>query len=110
MTDSFFSTRTVLDTQIEQQAAPADVCQVLMEASVRRLAKLEGPIAAAERVQRIADICAGTYVLPIEHWKTVKPAEPAPKKVSRLERAWLLIVGNPGFWTGVFVGLYLGAM
>jgi hypothetical protein len=115
MSDSFFSARNHFDEQIERDKFTVGNCESLVEATTRRMVKLHGPLSTAVRIQRIADICAGAHVLPIEHWKTVDhtpPAaqQPAPaRKRSRLERCWVVIVQNPAivFWAGFFLGLYL---
>lgn len=113
MNDSFFTSRNTFDEQLVRQNFTADSCELLIEACTRRVTVLSGPNVAAVRLQRLADICAGVHVLPIDHWRDVKPpapaASPAPTP-SRFERAWALIVGNPGvvFWSGFFLGVYIG--
>jgi len=98
MTDSFFTARTYIDSQLEDQCASVDACQALIEGAARRMAKLEGPTAAAVRLQRIADICAVAQLAPIHHWKssTVQAvAKPAPK--SRKRRVIELVAAH-GHW------------
>ncbi|PWJ81557.1 hypothetical protein C7441_11089 [Pseudaminobacter salicylatoxidans] len=101
MTDSFFSARNQVDPQVEQ--ASTLFCSELIEASARRMTRLEGPFEAAKRLQRIADICAGAYVLPIEHWKDlgksekkepeVEPEQPKSRKLRIVEA-----VAAKGHW------------
>lgn len=69
MSDSFFTSRNQVDPQIAH--SPAFFCEELIEAATRRMVKIEGPLQAATRLQRLSDICAGAYVLPIEHWRTL---------------------------------------
>lgn len=75
MSDSFFTSRNQVDPQIVH--SPAFFCEELIEAATRRLIKLEGPLHAATRLQRISDICSGAYVLPVEHWRTLGHATSA---------------------------------
>ena len=105
MNDSFFTTRTSADLQFEH--INVDTCAFYVEAAVRRIAKLEGPFEAAKRVQRLADICAGAYVLPIEHWQKVEPPKPTP---SRTKRFWRSLIGSAGaqYWAGFLVGFFIG--
>ena len=64
-------------------------CESMIEACARQMARQKGTISAAVRVQRIADICAGVNVMPIEHWNkkdaaTTSKVPAAPvKKVPR---------------------------
>lgn len=102
MRDSFFTSRNQVDPQVEH--ASVIFCDELVEASVRRIAKLEGPFEAAKRLQRIADICAGAYVLPIDHWKSLggtdapeKPVKPNTRPRSRRERI-IQNVAAHGHW------------
>lgn len=110
MSDSFFTARNQVDPQISN--SPTFFCDELIEAAARRIAKVEGPLEASRRLQRIADICSGAYVLPIEHW-TQKPApenaaasatEPSER---RRWRIWKIILDNPAivFWAGFFAGV-----
>ncbi|MBZ9683273.1 hypothetical protein LB531_21685 [Mesorhizobium sp. CO1-1-2] len=74
MTDSFFTARTSADLQYDGVNVPT--CEFYLEASLRRIVKIEGPLEAAKKMQRLADICAGVHVMPIEHWR--KPEAPKP--------------------------------
>ncbi|MCL8000009.1 hypothetical protein M8994_17370 [Brucella sp. 21LCYQ03] len=89
-TDSFFTTINEFDPQVKNfRAEPSEE---LIEAATRRLAALKGPMYAAVRMQRIADICAGVHVMPIEHWNR-KP-EPAGQPVPPKPKSWKdVIVG-----------------
>ena len=81
--DSFFTAKNFYDEGISK--FDPNHCELLIEAGVRRLSQGRGPVYAATRLQRLADICAGVYVLPIEHWnRKPEPAgEPAPTKTRR---------------------------
>jgi hypothetical protein len=107
MSDSFFTTRTSADLQFEH--INVDTCQFYMEAAVRRIAKLEGPFEAAKRVQRLADICSGAYVLPIEHWQKIEAPE-APAPLSRRER-FFDFMGSPtvAWLAGLATGFLMGS-
>lgn len=116
MSDSFFTARNHFDPQIEAQRWDATSCNLMLEAAARRLAKLDGPIEASKRLQRVADICAGAYVLPIDHWNKLggattdkePDARPAEPPLSRGRRLWRAVVENPAvmFWAGFFLGLF----
>ena len=109
MTDSFFTTRTSADLQFER--IDVFTCEAYLDACVRRIAKLEGPLEAAKRVQRIADICSGAYVLPIEHWQKLEPpkAPEAQAPKSRRERFFDFIGGPTGNWLlGLLTGYLIG--
>lgn len=73
--DSFFTAKNFYDEGISK--FDPNNCELLIEAGVRRLSQGRGPVYAATRLQRLADICAGVYVLPIQHWNK-KPETPAP--------------------------------
>ena len=89
-------------------------CAMLVEAAARRMVRLGGPIEAATHLQRVADICAGAYVLPVEHWRKLgsatdsqPPSPPAPLPPPRRERwLWAATIENRGFWFGI--GLWTG--
>lgn len=72
MSDSFFTSRNSLDRQMD--TFPSEIAEQFVEAAVRRMVHVEGALKTAERLQRLADICAGAYVMPIEHWQ--KPEKP----------------------------------
>ncbi len=87
-----------------------------MEAAARRLVSTTGPHKAAQRIQRLADICAGSFISAeleavILGAGKPKPAAPEPKKPGWGKRVWPFLVGNPGivFWAGVFFGMWIGA-
>lgn len=101
MTDSFFTSRNQVDPQIEHSTAV--FANELVEAGVRRLVRLEGPMATAVRVQRLADICAGAHVLPIEHWRRAKTT---PTKRPWLKRFLNSITWT--YWLGFVVGYWIG--
>lgn len=116
MSDSFFTARNQIDPQVEH--ASTLFCGELIEASPRRIAKVEGPFETAKRLQRIADICAGAYVLPIEHWqKLQEPAaadeiddEPEPLPAWRFDKRFdrfMLKYPMLLFYFGVAVGWFL---
>lgn len=111
MTDSFFTSRNMADPQVAH--APSVVCEHLIEASLRRIAKLEGPLEASKRIQRLADICAGAYVLPIEHWSELGKIEAKPAAAPGIPR-WRLdkrfnrfVTKYPMllFYIGLFAGM-----
>ncbi|MES0071864.1 hypothetical protein [Mesorhizobium sp. M0058] len=110
MSDSFFTGRNQVDPQIE--TATVQFCSDLIDAATRRIAKLEGPLGAAVRVQRISDICSGAHVLPIEHWSKLdapKPSEPAsaaPAKSGFVKRIGKHISDGTviAFWVGFSCG------
>jgi hypothetical protein len=108
MSDSFFTTRTSADLQFD--GIHSIVCEAYLDACVRRIAQLDGPLEAAKKVQRLADICSGAYVLPIEHWHKVESPKPAaPPPASRRKR-FFDFIGSPavawlsGLATGYFMG------
>lgn len=114
MGDSFFTSSNQYDPEIDRQGFDVQQSALLIEAATRRMVRLEGPIAVAHRLQRISDICAGVYVLPIEHWRgheQKKPEpkpEPKPAPLSWRWRLWVVIRDNPAlsFWGGFLLGLY----
>ncbi len=108
MDDSFFTSRNHFDPQIEAQAWDVTSSTLMVEASARRIAKLSGPIEAAKQLQRVADICAGAYVLPMDHWRRHEDPPPqAPAQLSRHRRLWKAVRANPVlfFWGGFILGL-----
>lgn len=114
MTDSLLSGRNHHDGSL--QHFDQINLTLLLEASTRRLSELKGPLYAAEKLQRLADICAGAHVMPLEHWqRSAQKAEPVAQsvkpKMSRFARFWTIVVENPAvvFWAGVLVGMWLGA-
>lgn len=116
MSDSFFSAKTHFDRQIDNPTMDVLACAMLVEAAARRIARLGGPIEAATHLQRVSDICAGAYVLPVEHWQKLGAASaPPPPSVSEEARPrsrwwWLKLVtvDNRGFF--FVAGLWLGAL
>ncbi|MRN43444.1 MULTISPECIES: hypothetical protein [unclassified Brucella] len=100
--DSFFTTINEFDQQVRHFRP--EPCQELIEATTRRFVELKGPIHAATRLQRLADICAGVYVLPIEHWNAKPdpaPAAPAPSaKPEKPSRYLLRAVAFAAFGVG----------
>lgn len=85
MSDSFFTSRNQVDPQITH--ASDLFCDELTQAATRRIIKLHGPLEASKRLQRLADICAGAYVLPIDHWKALgAPTPEEPKEVTAKTR------------------------
>lgn len=115
MGDSFFTSRNHFDPQIEAQRWDPVSCTLMIEASARRMVRLSGTIEASKQLQRVADICAGAYVLPVEHWRKLGRAteivEATPKPPTALSRKsfWrLVVVDNRGFWfsVGVWLGLF----
>ncbi|APU92993.1 hypothetical protein PQB34_gp65 [Ochrobactrum phage POI1126] len=83
--DSFFTAKNFYDEGISK--FDPNHCELLIEAGVRRLSQGRGPVYAATRLQRLADICAGVHVLPIEHWNR-KPgkSEEAPAPAAKPEK------------------------
>lgn len=118
MKDSFFSSRNQLDEQMGEM--PSVVAEQFIEASARRMVKLNGPLETARRLQRLADICAGAHVLPIEHWKGLGASstpveEPAPilpksepeKPKSFIERNSTFLAYAVGIAVGFLMGVTL---
>ncbi|MBN9568196.1 MAG: hypothetical protein J0H79_11390 [Alphaproteobacteria bacterium] len=108
MRDSLFSGRNHYD----QQIADADrlSCELLMEATTRRLVRVSGPVDAARVAYRLADVCAGANVVPLELLEPEKPKEavaaaPAAKK-SLFERVMGVMNRVPILW--FYVGLFCG--
>lgn len=89
--DSFFTAHNYYDKQV--QSFDPHHCEDLIEAGVRHLSHVRGPIYIAARLQRLADICAGVHVLPIEHWN-VKP-EPKPEPTQRTRRSAIIANMRP---------------
>jgi hypothetical protein len=109
MSDSFFTNSNFIDAQIKE--FPLAICDQFIEANVRRIAAVEGPFEAAKRLQRLADICAGAHVFPIEHWRkaALKPSAVAPEPKSWF--AWLkgYLTDSTvfAFWLGFFFGCFV---
>lgn len=101
--DSFFTAINEFDRQVGNFRA--EPCEELIEATTRRLVELRGPIYAATRLQRVADICAGVYVLPIEHWNTKPIPEPEREVQSKAPSRPL---ARAAFWSAFGLG-WLGA-
>lgn len=78
MSDSFFTARNQFDPQV--QGFDAFTSAALLEACVRRLVILQGPIEAARVSYRLADICAGAHIVPIE--ALAKPNPPPPQEAA----------------------------
>ena len=79
MRDSLFSGRNHYDPQLAEPDRLS--CQLLMEATVRRLARVSGTADAASVVYRLADICASANVMPLELLREEEPkaaVAPAP--------------------------------
>lgn len=81
MADSFFTTRNMYDLQCNHFDQLN--CEMLLDAVTRRMAKLNGPMGASVKTQRVADILAVAYVLPVAHWadadvKVVESVRPPP--------------------------------
>ncbi len=79
--DSLLMTRNLYDMQVRHINEMTSY--MLLEAVTSRIAALNGPMGAAIRAQRVADICATAHVLLIDHWKAADlplpaPAQPAP--------------------------------
>lgn len=114
MSDSFFTAQNRFDQQIMRQGFDAVMSEELLEAAARGMVRGSGAIKAAERIQRVADICAGHEVMTIDHWRTPVAEQPAPEPPppSRRWRRWLDARPNPAlvFWAGVIFGLFLEAL
>lgn len=110
MTDSLFSGENQFDAQVKLFAFyPTDQ---LLEAATRRMADLKGPIYTSGRLQRLADICAGVHVLPIEHWRPPVEAKVQPPVPPEKPRHWLVRWLSSiawSYWGGLAVGFYLGS-
>lgn len=109
MKDSFFTTRNYVDEQLEAQKLTAFQCEVLLEASVRRLVKVTSARAAAEKLYRLADICAGAE---IEPFALLQVEKPTPVTSSAERRHWALRFADTiswSYWTGLAVGFFLGS-
>lgn len=72
--DSLFSGQNHYDPQMVHFSAGN--CEALLEACTRHLSQLKTTHYASARLQRLADICAGVHVMPIEHWQTKPTAAP----------------------------------
>jgi len=116
-TDSFFTSINHFDEQISTFSM--GTCESMIEACARQMARQKGTISAAVRLQRVADVCAGVNVMPIEHWNQ-KPEpvsqtqqSPAKKEPRHLLRAASLLSFGIGWLAGHFVSIviqhYLGA-
>ncbi|RWB67595.1 hypothetical protein [Mesorhizobium sp.] len=109
MNDSFFTTRNLADTHFD--GVSTLVAMQFLDASARRLATLEGPLEAAKRLQRLADICSGAYVLPIEHWqRNEQPKVEAMPAPSNPVKRFLDFMGTPmvAWLTGLVTGYVMG--
>lgn len=115
MGDSFFTARNIFDRQIDNPTMDGVSSTMLIEAAARRIARYEGPLEAAKQLQRVADICAGAHVLPIDHWQKLgKPTSapetppPAPREPSKWARVRTAVIGNLSveFWSGFVLGLF----
>src|SRR5690606_9399526 len=112
MRDSLFSGRNPYDPQI----ANADrlSCEMLMEATTRRLVRVSGPEVAARTAYRLADICAGANVVPLALLKADEPTEavappavpPTKRKRALFERIIDHMNRVPMLW--FYVGLFCG--
>jgi len=121
MADSFFTTRNVYDLQVHHLDHVH--AEMLLDAVARRISTLHGPMGAAIRTQRVADICAVAHVLPIDHWKASNLPLPEQEQPARAEatkpkpahqRLWSKMVANADgaiFWgvIGLLVGLMLAS-
>ncbi|WP_421925281.1 hypothetical protein [Neoaquamicrobium sediminum] len=115
MSDSFFTAQNRFDHQLIRQELDAAICEEVLEAAARGMVRGSDALKAAERIQRVADICAGHQVMPIEHWRTPtaeEPAAPAVLPPSHLQRVWGIARDNPAcvFWAGVIFGLFWEAL
>lgn len=107
MTDSLFSSRNVHDAQLAVHDATA--CEMLTDALARRMSTLKGPTETARRFQRIADVCAGAHVMPIDYWRAeAKPVVATEPQLGRASRVWVWvwIMEHPGlvFCAGFIAG------
>jgi hypothetical protein len=107
MTDPFFTRRNEVDTALVEGNISIPVADMILEAVVRRLAESLGTMEAAIRVQRLADMCAGANVMPIDHWRSETVAATAPKR-----SGWRLTSFRVSpvalFWLGFFIGCWVG--
>ncbi|CAN7308115.1 hypothetical protein LJR231_001596 [Phyllobacterium sp. LjRoot231] len=113
MADSFFTTRNLYDQQVLNMDAMH--CEHLLDAVSRRMALLNGPMGASVKTQRIADILAVAYVLPVEHWKasdvtvpeSLQPAHRAKPAQRTIRAAVWASIGDTGIFCAV-IGFWLG--
>lgn len=89
-TDSFFTSINHFDEQISTFSM--GTCESMIEACARQMARQKGTISAAVRLQRVADVCAGVNVMPIEHWN--QKAKTADQPAPPMRKSWKdVIVG-----------------
>ena len=100
MQDSFFSAQNEYDQQLKD-LTPASG-QRLIEASLRRIIRHEGAALAAGRLYRLADICAGANIVPLEmllspeasqHEGSV-PSEVASRSKTNIFISMMLVVAS----------------
>lgn len=98
--DSFFTSINHFDEQITTFSM--GTCESMIEACARQMAKKKGTITAAVRLQRLADICAGVNVMPIEHWnqKAEQQTQPEPASVKKEPRYLLRAASLSAFALG----------
>jgi len=112
MKDSFFSARNQFDETVASTRLPPHICEQMVEAGLRRIAEVKGTIYAAHLTQRLADICAGANVMPIDYWRQQPKSAPVekPAKHGFGWRVYILVRDNPAivFWLGFFIGCWYG--
>jgi hypothetical protein len=107
-TDSFFTSRNHFDAQLEEIGWSAGSCDAMIEACARRMSRLDGPHAAAARIQRVADICAGVHnpAFDFRHIEASLTPAPAGAKPAVKEPWWRRsLFASFAFWLGLFLGL-----
>lgn len=104
--DSFFTGRNQFDVQTESW--PDWMCMQLIEASTRRIIVLQGHVPAAIKLQRLADVCAAAHVMPIEHWRDLPTATPAPADLDEHPGAASLLTIGKRWLANPTITFYLG--
>lgn len=102
--------RKEIDDQLSR--LPTELCDLLIDASVRRLIRVRGPIETATKLQRIADDLACLQLMPIEHWRNAGKPQPAAKSISTV-KGWARLICSGlfcdpviTFWIGFATAAY----
>ncbi len=99
-TDSLFTSINQFDAQVRGFLPGAP--EGLIEACVRHMVKTDGAFHTSVRLQRLADICGGVNVMPIEHWnqKAEQQTQPEPAPVKKEPRYLLRAASLSAFGLG----------